>query len=156
MPKSRLFNVRIYLRHFFIFLIFIAVFVVSAIGSFSYLTFSKVKVRSDFKFNRAITPVPSVKSEIVTDNNILFLGYGGAGHDGGNLSDVLMVLHFDPIGKKAALISVPRDLWVDIPIRSDISENHKINAAYAIGGDDKKYGLKEPQYRGEAGGGNMA
>ena len=87
--------------------------------------------------------------------NYLFLGYGGAGHDGGNLSDVIMVIHIDPENKKATLISIPRDMWVEIPIRSDLRQNFKINAAYAIGSDDRKYPLKEPQYKGTTGAGTL-
>lgn len=88
--------------------------------------------------------------------NILLLGYGGEGHDGGSLSDVLIVANIDPQKKKVRLISIPRDLWVEIPIRSDISKSYKINAAFAIGGNDTKYPLKEPQYQGKYGGGEMA
>ena len=86
---------------------------------------------------------------------ILLLGYGGAGHDGGSLSDVIMVAHINPKEKKVSLISIPRDLWVEIPIRSDISQSFKINHAYAIGLNDRNYPLKEPKYKGEGGGGVM-
>lgn len=53
--------------------------------------------------------------------NVLFLGYGGAGHSGSLLTDSIIVVHVDTNTKKAALISVPRDLWVN--------GGHKINAA---------------------------
>lgn len=102
------------------------------------------------------TKTEEIKLEIQDSYNILLLGYGGAGHDGSNLSDVVMVLNVNPKENKAVFVSIPRDLWVEIPVRSDIKEHHKINAAYAIGGDDIRYGLKEPQYRGETGGGTMA
>jgi len=59
---------------------------------------------------------------------ILLLGYGGAGHQGGFLSDVIQVVHMNFETKKVALISIPRDLWVAI---SGGTEN-KINAAYNI------------------------
>lgn len=47
--------------------------------------------------------------------NFLFLGYGGAGHDGPYLTDTMMVASFRPSTKELALISIPRDLVVDIP-----------------------------------------
>ena len=97
-----------------------------------------------------------IKLEIKDSYNILLLGYGGAGHDGGNLSDVVMVLNVNPKEKRAVFVSIPRDLWVRIPVRSDIQEHYKINAAYAIGSDDTRFPLKEPQYKGEYGGGEMA
>jgi anionic cell wall polymer biosynthesis LytR-Cps2A-Psr (LCP) family protein len=85
----------------------------------------------------------------------LLLGYGGQGHDGGYLSDSLMLLNINFASKEIVLISVPRDLWVSIPVRSDEKINRKINAAYAIGLDDEKYPLKEPRYKGEFGGGRL-
>jgi len=88
--------------------------------------------------------------------NILLLGYGGAGHDGGGLADAISIIHIDPDHSKAAIISLPRDIWVPLPIRSDISQNFKINHAFAIGNDDRNYPLKEPLYKSENGGVNMA
>lgn len=88
--------------------------------------------------------------------SVVLLGYGGEGHDGGSLSDVVMLAHIDYQSKKVTLISIPRDLWIELPIRSDKKEYFKINMAHAIGVDDVRYGLKEPIYRGENGGGEMA
>lgn len=88
--------------------------------------------------------------------NVLLVGFGGWGHSGGMLSDTLVVAHIDPSKKKIFLISIPRDLWVQIPVRSDKKEWHKINTAYAIGSDENKYPSKEPQYIGFFGAGNMA
>jgi len=44
--------------------------------------------------------------------NVLFLGYGGAGHEGSMLTDSVIVIHIDVPLHKVALISIPRDLWV--------------------------------------------
>ncbi len=82
--------------------------------------------------------------------NILLLGYGGPGHDGGFLTDVIKLINIDPASQDITIISIPRDLWVEIPVRSDQGEYQKINAAYAIGMDDK-YPLKQTQYRGQEG-----
>ncbi|MBT4123856.1 MAG: LCP family protein [Candidatus Pacebacteria bacterium] len=57
---------------------------------------------------------------------ILLLGYGGAGHQGGYLSDVIQVVHFDFEKKNTVLISIPRDLWVSLPNGTE----SKINGAY--------------------------
>lgn len=53
--------------------------------------------------------------------NVVLLGSGGAGHSGGTLTDSIMVVSIDTKSKKAAMISVPRDLWVP--------GNYKINAS---------------------------
>ncbi len=82
--------------------------------------------------------------------NVLLLGYGGPGHDGGFLTDVIKLVNIDPASQDTTIISIPRDLWVEIPVRSDQGEYQKINAAYAIGMDDK-YPLKQTQYRGVEG-----
>lgn len=61
--------------------------------------------------------------------NILALGIGGAGHDGPDLTDTMLLVSIDPVNNKAVLLSIPRDLWVNI------SGNYyqKINAAYETG-----------------------
>ncbi len=64
--------------------------------------------------------------------NILLLGVGGAGHDGGTLSDTIMVASIDPAGKTVAMLSIPRDLYVKIPGYG----NAKINTSTSSGGPD--------------------
>ncbi|HSX48291.1 MAG TPA: LCP family protein [Candidatus Nanoarchaeia archaeon] len=61
--------------------------------------------------------------------NILVMGIGGAGHDGGNLSDTMVVVSIDPRTKDVAMLSLPRDLYVPIPGYGTT----KINAANAYG-----------------------
>lgn len=63
--------------------------------------------------------------------NVLVLGYGGQGHEGAYLTDSLLLLHADLGGGRAAQISIPRDLWVQIP--PDSGSYAKINSAYAYG-----------------------
>ncbi|PIR03852.1 MAG: hypothetical protein COV59_04260 [Candidatus Magasanikbacteria bacterium CG11_big_fil_rev_8_21_14_0_20_39_34] len=66
--------------------------------------------------------------------NILLLGMGGLGHDGPYLTDTLMVASIKPSTNEVALISIPRDLAVNIPgygIR-------KINNVNAFGETKKK------------------
>ncbi|MGN6564266.1 MAG: LCP family protein [Thermomicrobiales bacterium] len=63
--------------------------------------------------------------------NVLVLGYGGQGHDGAYLTDSLVLLHSDLPSAKTAEISIPRDLWVQVP--PDSGRYAKINSAYAYG-----------------------
>lgn len=58
--------------------------------------------------------------------NILLLGKGGAGHDGADLTDTIIVASIDPIAKEAALLSIPRDFWV----KSPTGYQSKINEVY--------------------------
>lgn len=64
--------------------------------------------------------------------NILLLGIGGAGHDGPDLTDTMLVLSVDPVNNTAAMLSVPRDLWVKMPVNY-FGSSQKINAAYESG-----------------------
>ena len=61
--------------------------------------------------------------------NILVLGIGGANHKGGLLADTIQILSLDPVNKRLALVSIPRDLYVEIPSNGQ----SKINAVYAYG-----------------------
>lgn len=61
--------------------------------------------------------------------NILFLGMGGTSHPGGTLSDSIIILSIKTADKKAAMISIPRDLQVSVSGYG----NQKINAAFADG-----------------------
>jgi LCP family protein required for cell wall assembly len=63
--------------------------------------------------------------------NLLVLGYGGAGHDGAYLTDSMLLISLIPSSGSATLISVPRDLWVQVP--PDSGQYAKINAAYQDG-----------------------
>lgn len=65
--------------------------------------------------------------------NILLLGVGDTGHAGADLSDTMMVVSLDPKTKDAAMLGIPRDLWVKIPGHG----YDKINAANALGEQDK-------------------
>jgi len=62
--------------------------------------------------------------------------FGNEADAGGQRSDVTMVARFVPATKSVTVISIPRDLWVDIPQNSsDISGMNRINAAYNSGPD---------------------
>ena len=57
-------------------------------------------------------------------------GAGGVASGGRALADVIMLVRLDPKAKSAWVLSIPRDLWADIPRAQD----HKINSALLIGG----------------------
>lgn len=72
--------------------------------------------------------------EELQELNVLLLGYGGAGHSGGFLTDVIQVVHVNFKTGRVALISIPRDLWVTLPTGTA----SKINAAFTLGDDANK------------------
>jgi len=74
--------------------------------------------------------------------NVLILGIRGVNDpNGGLLSDTIMVISLEPKTGKAALISIPRDLYVEMP-HHDFK--NKINEVYVHGIEDEdwKRGLK--------------
>lgn len=60
--------------------------------------------------------------------NILLLGIGGENHIGPLLTDTLILMSIKPSTQKVSLMSIPRDLLVDIPTVG----KGKINHAYAL------------------------
>jgi len=97
------------------------------------------------------TPTPDPDA----DFSVALLGYAGGDHDGAGLTDSIMVARVQPKKERILLISIPRDLWVKLPLSTIGGEEHwyKINAAFVLGKDDKKYPNKAIEYTGEAGGG---
>jgi len=94
-----------------------------------------------------------IKTQTAFD--IAVLGYGGGTHDGAYLTDTIILVHIDPKQKTAHLVSIPRDVWVTLPASATDTSDWKINAAYAIGIDDRNYPDKPKQYQGSQGGGAM-
>ncbi len=67
--------------------------------------------------------------------NILLAGNSAddAGHAGGELTDSIMIISIDTKHNKAILLSVPRDLWVNLGDNG----HQKINDAYVVGQDNR-------------------
>ena len=75
-------------------------------------------------------------SRAFVNNPTQVKAFGDEADAGGQRSDVTMVARFVPATKSVTVISIPRDLWVDIPQNSsDISGMNRINAAYNSGPD---------------------
>ncbi len=66
--------------------------------------------------------------------NVLILGMGGVGHEGPYLTDTIIIASVKPSTGQVAMISIPRDLGVDIP---DYGW-YKINHANAFGESKRK------------------
>ncbi len=75
-------------------------------------------------------------SRAFVDNSTQVNAFGNEADAGGQRSDVTMVARFDPAAKTVTVLSIPRDLWVDIPGDvTDISGMNRINAAFNSGPD---------------------
>lgn len=68
--------------------------------------------------------------------NIMLIAIGGEGHSGENLADTVMVASIEPKVHKVALMSIPRDLYVQVPGEEFYS---KLNAVHAYGESKKRH-----------------
>jgi polyisoprenyl-teichoic acid--peptidoglycan teichoic acid transferase len=74
-----------------------------------------------------------------TSYNIVLLGYGGGQHEGTYLTDTIIVAHIDLEKKKAVLVSIPRDAWIQLPTQSKEIFHTKINTAYQLALNPEDY-----------------
>lgn len=123
-----------------IFLISLALLVVSVTASTTYFYLAKKSdpnrtaanpqtdelLAGQEKVNIQEIPLGDLKSI-----NILLIGYGGYGHPGGHLADVVQILHLNFEKNLIALISIPRDLWIELPNQ----QGRKINATFTLKDD---------------------
>lgn len=103
----------------------------------------------------AATPTPT--PDPLGPYSILLLGHGGPGHEGGALTDTIMLAYIQPRKETIHLISIPRDVWVQLPLLPNgETKGYKVNAAYAVGKDASQYKNRPQEYTGEGGGGSLA
>lgn len=90
-----------------------------------------------------LTPTPT--PDPLRPRTALLLGYMGGTHDGGLLTDTIMLAQANPKTQILSLVSIPRDLWIDLPIDELRGQSAKINTAFAVGRDKRRYpDLPEP------------
>ncbi len=106
--------------------------VVTLLGARFTLTANKIIVRDEgaAAINQDVDP-SQLNIEGDGRINILLIGIGGQQHVAGNLSDSIMVISLDPLSKDVTMLTIPRDLYLQI---GDYGAN-KINAAHVYGED---------------------
>ncbi len=96
---------------------------------------------NDSVWDRISNALPIQKEKDRID--ILILGIRGVNDpNGGLLADSIMLMSYKPSTEQIALISIPRDLYVEIP---EYNGKEKINFAYAWGVKKEKDGLAMSQ-----------
>ncbi len=133
---------------FFCFILFL--FISISVVSFFYKTYSigkKISVSSQEKSfsenirNTVSTILTSDEDKLTLNGyqegriNILLLGAAGEKKPGKNLTDTIMIMSIDTVQKKVALLSLPRDLYVQI---GDSKAYTKLNSVYQIGLNENK------------------
>lgn len=110
------------------------------------------------------TPLPYGNSPVIKRLqagervSVLLIGFGGPGHDGGYLTDSLQVMSFDPKAGTVTLISIPRDLFVQIPVSSSGRGGYwgRINEAYTVGMGNVDRNETRVSYEKHEAGGQLA
>lgn len=104
----------------------------AGLGSWGYTAFLNSRIQNksvDTEVKAQERPVDFVESDqnvidLASESyNIVFLGHGGEGHQGGSLKDSIILVHVESKAKRVVLISIPRDLWFS---------GHKLNADPSI------------------------
>ncbi len=128
---------------------FIVVIILAAIvGTMFYkagFTFSQMNINGNGEVAFLPDAADAPKIEKDSDRiNVLLLGLRGVEDDnGGLLTDTMMVLSLKKSTGQAAMISIPRDLYVKMPVlagKKTEALKEKINFAYALG-EETKSGL---------------
>lgn len=138
LKKLKKFKLRLFLGVIMLILLAIGIFVGSKLVIFA----QKILEGSgtEFSFKRLfLAGEKKLIGEEDGEIHVLFLGIGGENHDGGTLTDTMILAtlrlaKFKDEQNKVSLISIPRDLLVDIPGY----DYRKINSAYAFGEQNEK------------------
>jgi LCP family protein required for cell wall assembly len=129
--KRRLHPVLIALIVFF-------VLIASSGGVLAYVYYTRVHE----PLNKFIRPVSRDKNENSSDTsyssingrawNILLMGSDNDGKYNfpAMLTQVMMVVHVDPVNNKVSMVSIPRDSWVWVP---EVGGMHKVSQAFFLG-----------------------
>lgn len=126
-------------------------------AGYSYWNYRRIFVSTNEPVSTALpNATPSPTPDPLAPFGVLVMGFGGPAHDGGYLTDTMILAYIEHREEKVTLISLPRDLWVNLPVTETEEKPFKINHAYAIGRDDRRYPNKPTQYTGEGGGGALA
>jgi polyisoprenyl-teichoic acid--peptidoglycan teichoic acid transferase len=79
-------------------------------------------------------PIPSYDESSITSHswNILLMGSDNDGKYNfpALLTQVMLLVHIDPVQNQVWMVSIPRDSWVNVP---DIGGMHKIDQAFILG-----------------------
>ena len=98
---------------------------------------------SGLKTNKLGNGIPPASSKDSINILILGMDVGDAENEANKAirrSDTIMVFNYNPSTKKVHIVSIPRDTMIEVDAYLDTGELRrywKINAAYAIGGEDE-------------------
>lgn len=139
---------KFYKKKWFKIILFLLIIVLAAGGAIAWkagFTLNKISIKGGI-LKSLIHAIPGVSDTLKGEQdgriNILLLGMRGENVPGGGLlADTIMVVSIKPEENKAAIVSIPRDLYVNNP---GWGNKTKINAVYAAGEENgKKQGIAD-------------
>ncbi|MEA1926326.1 MAG: LCP family protein [Patescibacteria group bacterium] len=139
---------KFYKKRWFIVSVIVLFLLFGGIGGFLYKTgyiLNKISESDSSIIGSLLGVLPGVGKAMKEDDgriNVILLGMRGQNVPGGGLlADTVMIVSFIPDENKMALISIPRDLYVEVPGTKTMS---KINSVYAFGEENgKRQGLSQ-------------
>jgi len=110
--------------------------VVGGLAVVGLLLFGIIEVIKSLNFSSIVFSSfgKSLQTTEAGNTNILLMGTGGANHDGGNLTDTIILTSIDYKSKTVPMLSIPRDLYVE----TKLTGRSRINEVY--NNAKKKYG----------------
>ena len=127
--------------YFLSFIVFLAVAGAGGIFFYARYRYDEIpKIHSKHLVKQAAAPGKPFNVLLVGSDSRAFVSnptqvkaFGDEANAGGQRSDVTMVARFVPATKSVTVISIPRDLWVDIPPNSSsVQGMNRINAALQL------------------------
>ena len=112
----------------------IILIILIAVGIYAYTILGKVSDIFEGNPTDILTPI-ALQEDDNGRSNILIFGTSedDEGHSGAQLADSILVLSVDQNNNKAAMFSIPRDLWIDYGMACSVGYSGKINATYLCG-----------------------
>jgi len=129
-------------KHAFLILFFLLLTPLLVIGIWDYRNFSTASAKLFGTSNALGVLMPStLQSDMQGRTNILMIGYSAddAGHSGALLTDSILVVSLDKTKNTGYMLSIPRDLYVDIPEYGQAKINEAFQAGETMGFNDPAY-----------------
>jgi polyisoprenyl-teichoic acid--peptidoglycan teichoic acid transferase len=114
--------------------IVLALLLSGVVSAFAYISWINNQLSSNLDDRDALEVALTSTTSLTEPFWILLTGTDNRDADSTGLTDTMMLVRIDPTNKQAVIISIPRDLYVDLSSLGDYGYG-KINAAEVYGGD---------------------
>jgi polyisoprenyl-teichoic acid--peptidoglycan teichoic acid transferase len=113
--------------------VILALMVSGVVAAFAYISWINNQLSSNIKDRDALEVALTGTSSLTQPFWVLLMGTDNRDSDVNGRTDTMMLVRIDPVQKRAVIISIPRDLYVDLSSLGNYGYG-KINAAKVYGG----------------------